>query len=200
MKYRSSSNPAASASARRTSRHAPLTQSTSRACRVRRLTYAPRSGAPQLFPATSSFCRSSASGPIIAPNDNSARPAASTSRGPTMATSGLASSDATSASRAPADTTVSGFSKSTNSPHACRIPTLLAPAKPRFAPGSITRTWDQRCRTVLAVPSGEALSTMSVSCSRDGGCAESDSRHTSIWLSELLRDDDYRKARLIEHA
>ena len=65
---RSSSRPAASASARRTSRQAPLTQSTN----CSRARFAPRStsGVPPLLPRTRS------SGEIIRPNDSSGTPVA----------------------------------------------------------------------------------------------------------------------------
>ena len=62
---------------------------------------------------------------------------------------------------------------------------LFALAYPTFAPASITRTPGQRRRTAAAVPSGEALSTINVSWSTDGGCSESDARQPSIWLAEL---------------
>ena len=59
----------------------------------------------------SRFWRSSFSGPIIRPNDSSARPLPSTSRGPTTATVASRSSSASSRSIAPAGTTVSLFNR-----------------------------------------------------------------------------------------
>ena len=105
-KNRSSSRPTASASARRTSRHAPLTQSTNRsrrsaARRRRPMATRGRRAARRIF------CRSSFSGEIIGPNDSSTRPAPSTSRGPATARVRQASSRSTSRSIAPAGTIVS---------------------------------------------------------------------------------------------
>ena len=76
MKYRSSNSPARSASARRTSRHAALTQSTSR---TRELNEAKRR---RLATVVTTFCRSSLNGEIIFPNESSGLPRSSTNLGP----------------------------------------------------------------------------------------------------------------------
>ena len=95
-KNRSSRRPAASAAARLTSRQAPPTHATSRERNVRaRIGRASQSGAPSAS-RTIAFCRSSFSGPIIRPNEISARPCGSTRRGPTATTRGSASSAAAS--------------------------------------------------------------------------------------------------------
>ena len=166
MKNRSSRPPTASASARRTRRHAPLTQSGYR----RRLVM--KSTAPLR---ASRFCRASLNGPIIRPNESSARPLPSTSRGPTTATSGWRSSSASSRSIAPEGTIVSLLSRSTSVPRAIASPTLLACAKPAFMVSATRRTSGQR-RTTSTLPSVDALSTTMISWLAAGGAACSDSR------------------------
>ena len=126
--------PTASASRRRTSRQAPLTQSTNCSRRVARSTQRDdRRRRRARTSAIAAFCRSSLSGEIIGPNDSSARPSASTSRGPATAAAGTAISAPHRRSIAPGGTIVSLFSSRTARRAVARMPALFAGANPTFA-------------------------------------------------------------------
>ena len=125
------------------------------------------------------FCRSSAQGEIIRPNDSSVRPAPSTRRGPATAASGCARRRATSRSIAPAGTTQSLLSSSSSVPDDARMPILLATANPALLPCATTLTIGQRRRTASTLPSLDALSTTMISCGMAGGFVVSDSRQRS---------------------
>ena len=125
------------------------------------------------------FCRSSAHGEIIRPNDSSVRPVASTRRGPATAASGCARSRSTRRSMAPPGTTQSLLSNSNSVPDDARMPVLLAAAKPALRPCATTLTAGQRRRTASTLPSVDALSTTTISCGMAGGLPVSDSRQRS---------------------
>ena len=92
------------------------------------------------------------------PNDSSARPSASTSRGPTTATSGSpVELVEQTIDRAGGDDRVAVQQEQVARRWLARMPMLLARAKPRLAPASITRTPGQR-RAASALPSVEPLS------------------------------------------
>ena len=112
------------------------------------------------------------------PNDNSARPPASTRRGPATATSGWASSTSSRRSIAPAGTTVSLLRSRRFVPLLARMPMLVPRANPRLSPVSMTRTPGCR-RAASALPSDDALSTTITSWLRAGGASCSACRQRS---------------------
>ena len=187
MKYRSSSRPTASASARRTSRQAPLTQSTSRATtrhpvHIRRherhaavvaLARAASAGAPR---AGRSSRPNESSGAAVAVDE--ARP------GDGRVGPGIERSDerverartersCQGSAAAPARRTSAGCRG------CCRRRTRgCARRRARGRPAS-ARARPRRC------PSDEALSTTTISRSTDAACAASDARQASISVAEL---------------
>ena len=168
-------------SARYTSRHAPLTQSTYCSWLVARATRRSiqRNAHARSRP-TVHFCRSSASGEIIGPNDSSVRPAPSTSRGPATAAVGAAASRATSASTAPAGTMLSLFSSRISSPLDARMPALFAAENPAFLVCSMT--WTRRpagAHGVGAAVVRRVVDDDDLVRSPAGGAAKSESRQRS---------------------
>ena len=81
-----------------------------------------------------------------------------------MPASGVRSAKATSRSMAPSSTTVSGLSSSRYLPRAPAAATLLPRAKPRFSGLAISRRAGKAAAIAAAEPSGEALSSTTISC------------------------------------
>ena len=196
MKYRSSNRPTASASARRTSKQAPLTQSThARPARQSLHVTAHES-------ALRGRCRGRAASDAVRQTARSSSrttvphdPCPSTRRGPATAASGSRLEDlAAGASMAPGRSSVSGFSTSTNPPDDCRMPMLLARAKPRFARGiDHASRQASRCRTALAGAVGRGVVDDHRLVVQRRKCRAADSRHASICPTRVVSDDDDRE-------
>ena len=185
MKYRSSNSPTASASARRTSKHA---RSPSR----------PRGPARQTLHVTAYNRRP----PVVAADEQflaqlgkRADHRAERQLGTPLSVDqswtghrgcGRRLEDLQQARQSlPEEALYLGSAGARAPPDDRRMPMLFARENPTFAPASMTVTPGQRCRTAWAVPSAEPLSTTSVSLSIGGIVEATDARQASMCPIEL---------------
>ena len=192
MKNRSSSRPTASASARHTSKAAPLTQSGKLAPR-RQPPHNRRTGPDAArVERPSTFCRARSRATSCGRSTARARPSASTRRGPAAAAEGSASSAAPARRWRPAGTTVSLLSSSTSSASRGADAHVVRRARSPRCRAARSRSRPRRHgpRDARRVVARRVVHHDHAGAGVAGGASRIDTRQRAQVVSRVVADDD----------